>query len=40
MLVTLVKKSKPNHFSKYFSDNVKNLGNTWLGIKHIIQIKK
>ena len=39
MLVTLVRKSKQNHFNKYFSDNVKNLRETWKGIKNIIQIK-
>ena len=39
MLVTLVRKSKENHFNKYFSDNVKNLRETWKGIKNIIQIK-
>ena len=38
MLVTLIRKSKQNHFSKYFSDNVKNLRNTWKG-NNIIQIK-
>ena len=39
MLVTLVRKSNQNHFNKYFSDNVKNLRETWKGIKNIIQIK-
>ena len=39
MLVKLIKKSKENHFSKYFSDNVKNLRQTWKGIKSIIQNK-
>ena len=39
MLVTLIRKSKQNHFNKYFSDNVKNLRETWKGIKNIIQIK-
>ena len=39
MLVTLIRKSKQNHFNKYFSDNVKNLRETWKGIKSIIQIK-
>ena len=39
MLVKLIRKSKENHFSKYFSDNVKNLRQTWKGIKSIIQNK-
>ena len=39
MLVTLVRKSKQNHLKKYFSDNVKNLRETWKGIKNIIQNK-
>ena len=39
MLVTLIRKSKQNHFSKYFSDNEKNLRKTWKGINDIIQIK-
>ena len=39
MLVSLIRKSKQNHFSKYFSDNAKNLRKTWKGIKDIIQIK-
>ena len=39
MLVTLIRKSKQNHFNKYFTDNVKNLRETWKGINNIIQIK-
>ena len=39
MIVTLIRKNKNNYFSKYFSDNVKNLRETWKGIKNIIQIK-
>ena len=39
MLVTLIRKSKENHFNKYFSDNIKNLRETWKGIKNIIQTK-
>ena len=39
MLVTLIRKSKQNHFDKYFADNVNNLRETWKGIKNIIQIK-
>ena len=39
MLVTLIRKSKQNYFSKYFSDNVKNLRETWKGIKNILQMK-
>ena len=40
MLVTLIRKSKENYFSKYFSDNVKNLRQTWKGIRNIIEMKK
>ena len=39
MLVTLIRKSKQNHFDKYFTDNVNNLRETWKGIKNIIQMK-
>ena len=39
MLVTLIRKSKENHFNKYFSNNIKNLRETWKGIKNIIQTK-
>ena len=39
MLVTLTRRSKENYFSKYFADNVKNLRETWKGIKNIIQLK-
>ena len=39
MIVTLIRKSKQNHFSRYFSDNIKHLRNTWKGIKTIIQLK-
>ena len=39
MIVTLIRKSKNNYFSKYFSDNVKNLRETWKGNKNIIQLK-
>ena len=39
MLVTLIRKSKQNYFNKYFSDNIKNLRETWKGIKNIIQMK-
>ena len=39
MLVTLIRISKENYFNKYFSDNVKNLRETWKGIKNIIQMK-
>ena len=39
MLVTLIRKSKQNYFSKYFSDNSKNLRDTWKGIKNIIHMK-
>ena len=39
MLVTLIRKNKHNYFSKYFSDNVKNIRETWKGIRNIIQMK-
>ena len=39
MLVILIRKSKKNHFNKYFSDNIKSLKKTWKGIKNIIQLK-
>ena len=39
MLVTLIRKSKQNYFSRYFSDNIKSLRQTWKGIKNILQLK-
>ena len=35
-----MKKSKQNYFTKYFEYNIKNLKNTWKGIKSIISLKK
>ena len=34
-----MKKSKQKYFTKYFETNVKNLKNTWKGIKSIISLK-
>ena len=34
-----MKKSKHNYFTKYFESNIKNLKNTWKGIKSIISLK-
>ena len=39
MLVKLIRKSKQNHFAKHFSDNVKNLRQTWKGIRSILKLK-
>ena len=39
MLSTLMKKSKQNYFAKFFENNLKNLKNTWKGIKSIISMK-
>ena len=39
MLPTLMKKSKQNYFTKFFENNLKNLKNTWKGIKSIISKK-
>ena len=36
MLSTLLKKSKRNYFTKFFENNLKNLKNTWEGIKSVI----
>ena len=33
MLSTLMKKSKQKYFTKFFENNLKNLKNTWKGIK-------
>ena len=38
-IATLMKKSKQNYFTKYFETNIKNLKNTWKGIKSIISLK-
>ena len=40
MLSTLIKKSKQNHFTKFFENNLKNLKNTWKGIKSITSMKR
>ena len=34
-----MKKSKQNYFTKYFETNIKNLKNTWKGIKSIRSLK-
>ena len=34
-MATLMKKSKQSYFAKYFESNIKNLKNTWKGIKNI-----
>ena len=39
MLSTLMKKSKQNHFTKFFENSFKNLKNTWKGIKSILSMK-
>ena len=39
IIATLMKKSKQNYFTKYFESNIKNLKNTWKGIKSIISLK-
>ena len=40
IIATLMKKSKQNYFKKYFESKMKNLKNTWKGIKSIISLKK
>ena len=39
MLSTLMKKIKQNYFITFFENNLKNLKNTWKGIKSIISMK-
>ena len=39
MLSTLMKNSKRIYFTKFFENNLKNLKNTWKGIKSIISMK-
>ena len=39
MLSTLMKKSEENYFTKFFENNLKNLKNTWKGIKSITSMK-
>ena len=34
-----MKKSKQSYFRKYFEYNIKNLKNTWKGIKSIVSLK-
>ena len=40
MIVLLTRKSKRNHFSSYFQDNIYNLKKVWQGINSIIANKK
>ena len=35
----MMKKSKENHYSKYFETNLTNLKNTWKGIKSTISMR-
>ena len=39
IIATLMKKSKQNYFTECFESNIKNLKNTWKGIKSIISLK-
>ena len=38
-IVGIIRRSKKNHFQKYFSKNAKNIRKTWTGIKSIINIR-
>ena len=38
-IVDLCRNSKKKHFSKFFTENINNIRNTWKGIKSIINIK-
>ena len=38
-IVTIIRKSKKNHFQKYFTENAKDIRKTWTGIKSIINIR-
>ena len=38
-VVAMIRKSKKNHFQKYFSENAKDIRKTWTGIKNIINIR-
>ena len=39
LLSTLLKKSKQAYCDKYFETNLKNINNTWKGIKSLISLK-
>ena len=39
LISTLLKRSKHLYFTKFFSDNLNNLRNTWKGIKSLISLK-
>ena len=39
LLVTLIRRSKKNHFSNYFSSNSNNLRATWKGIRKLLNIR-
>ena len=39
IIATLMKNSKQNYFTECFESNIKNLKNTWKGIKSIISLK-
>ena len=38
LIVTLTRKSKRNHYQKYFQENSNNIKKTWDGVKSIINI--
>ena len=40
LIVTLTRKSKNNHYSNYFSNNMKNLKKVWSGINDLISSRK
>ena len=40
IIATIMKKSKQNNLTKHFESNIKNLKNTWKGIKSIISLKR
>ena len=40
LLVSLIRKSKTNHFVKYFEENKSNVKKTWQGIRNIVNIAK
>ena len=40
MIVTLLKQSKKNYYSSYFTENQNNVKKTWGGIRNLINVSK
>ena len=39
LLLTLLKRVKEKYFTKFFNENIKNIKDTWIGIKSLVSVK-